>query len=65
MNVLVIETHTDEGVEWGISFTDYNPAPEDYLKMADKETAFRLRDKLAELAPTSGNKPVTVPSDEL
>lgn len=48
MKIIVLETHTDNGVEWGISFNGYNPEPEDYLRMVDKESAFKLRDKLAE-----------------
>jgi hypothetical protein len=46
--VLVIENIEKEGTEWGISFTDQNPKPEDYFEMPDKETAFRLADYLNE-----------------
>ena len=54
MQVFVIETYDENGnVEWGISFSDHNPEPEDYFKMPDKETAFRLRDRLTIYAPVS------------
>lgn len=43
--VTVIETHGNN-IEWGISFTGYNPEAKDYFKMADKDTAFRLKDYL-------------------
>lgn len=50
MSILVIESHEDIGVEWGISFNGYNPEPHDYFKMVDKETAFRLKEYLSKLA---------------
>jgi hypothetical protein len=43
MIVQVIENIDKNGTEWGISFTSNNPEPEDYFKMTDKETAFRLK----------------------
>lgn len=47
MNIQVIESVEKDGTEWGISFTDNNPDPKDYFKMPDKETAFRLKEKLS------------------
>lgn len=44
--VIVIETHNVDGVEWGISFNGYNPEEEDYFPMTDKDTAFRISDRL-------------------
>ncbi len=49
MVTIVIESHDNEGCEWGLSFTESNPEPKDYFKMPDKETAFRLRDYLNEM----------------
>jgi len=43
---IVIETHGENGVEWGVSLTSANPEPADYLKMPDKETAYRVADAL-------------------
>lgn len=47
MNIEVIETTSlTEKTEWGISFGGHNPEVEDYFKMPDEETAFRLKTKL-------------------
>ena len=62
---VVIEEHTPDGVEWGLSFTDNNPEPEHYFKMPDKETAFRLKDYLAVYAPVTNNEPVGLPPNKL
>lgn len=50
MTIVVIESYGETGVEWGLSFNGSNPQPEDYFKMLDKETAFRLKDYLSSLA---------------
>lgn len=49
MKIIVIESHDADGTEWGISLTNHNPEPHDYFKMPDKETAFRIKQKLEEL----------------
>ena len=43
---VVIETHEENGVEWGVSLTSANPEPADYLAMPDSETAYRVADAL-------------------
>ncbi len=53
MSIIVIETHEDTGVEWGISFNGYNPEPPDYFKMVDQETAFRIMEYLNNLTVNS------------
>ena len=47
--VTVIEDVSENKTEWGISFTGNNPDTQDYFKMADKETAFRLEKYLNSL----------------
>lgn len=44
MKTTVIETHLEEGVEWGLSFSGCHPSEDEYFIMDDKETAFRLSD---------------------
>jgi hypothetical protein len=56
MTIIVLESHEEMGVEWGLSFTGPNPESKDYFKMPDKETAFRLRDYLLSLTK---NTPVS------
>lgn len=64
-SLTVIEFHHEYGVEWSLSFGGHNPSTEDYFVM-DKETAFRLKDRLSTMfPPVSSNKPVTGPSDKL
>jgi hypothetical protein len=46
MQAIVIETHNDATVEWGISLTDHNPTQDNYLPMPDRETAFKVADLL-------------------
>jgi len=44
VDVLVLENyHNDRDVEWGVSFTNHNPEPGDYVEVASKEDAFRLK----------------------
>lgn len=50
MNIIIIESIEDEGTEWGVSFTDSNPEPQDYFKMPDEETAFKLKKYLESLS---------------
>lgn len=39
----VIETHhMGEDIEWGYSFTSYNPEPADYVRCYDEESAWKL-----------------------
>jgi hypothetical protein len=64
MKVVVIETHEESGVEWGLSFNGYNPDFQDYYKMPDKETAFRLMERLTKSSPITNNEPVTSPSNK-
>jgi hypothetical protein len=53
MNVIIIETHNKENVEWGISLTDHNPTPDNYIGCADYDSANRLKNLLAKLSPIS------------
>lgn len=54
MKIQVIEsTSLDKPTEWGISFTCNNPEPEDYFKMPNSDTAFRLKAKLDALVGVS------------
>lgn len=39
---VVIELHDEEGVEWGVSFAGPNPEEQDYVRMVDGPTAFKL-----------------------
>ena len=60
MDIQVIETHSEEGVEWGISFDGCNPNAEDYFGVVDKRTAFDLQRKiLTEYSLVSRNKPIS------
>ena len=40
--VLIIETHYDSGVEWGVSFTTHDPLPQDYVACKSYSDAERL-----------------------
>ena len=51
MNVIIIETHNEDGVEWGISLTDHNPTSENYIGCKDYESANKLKNLLAKLIP--------------
>lgn len=46
-SLVVCEDHDADGVHWGLSFGGNNPTAEDYFELKDKETAFRLKDKLS------------------
>lgn len=48
LGVLVCEDHYEDRVEWGLSFTNHNPEPQDYFGMQDKKTAFALADRINE-----------------
>lgn len=51
-SLVVIEYHHENGVEWGLSFDGPNPLnKDDYFIMIDKESAFRLKDKLSAKFP--------------
>lgn len=50
-SLTVIEFHTEEGVEWALSFGGNNPEEKDYFEVKDKDTAFRLKDKLSVMFP--------------
>jgi hypothetical protein len=39
---LIIETPTEYGTEWGVSFTSHNPEPYDYVECATYKDAERL-----------------------
>lgn len=45
--VVIEEIDKNNDVEWGLSFGGNNPLSEDYFKMPDKETAFRLKERLS------------------
>jgi hypothetical protein len=62
IGIIVIESPEKSGTEWGISFDGPNPNQEDYFKMPDKETAFRLKDYLSEHSPVSLDESVGSPS---
>ena len=44
--IIVIKTINKEGTEWGLSACSHNPGPDDYFRMVDKETAFRLKRRI-------------------
>lgn len=46
---VLIETHNENNVEWGIGFNSPNPTKENYFQMIDKETATRLMNLLDQL----------------
>ena len=63
LNITVIETQADQGLEWGISLDGFNPNPSDYFKMPDSDTAFRIKEILDSLvlavhAPVTRDEPV-------
>ena len=64
MEAIVIETVEQDGIEWGISLTNSNPEGEDYFPMINKETAFRIKERLAIHSPISFNEPFRLPSDK-
>ena len=43
MITIVIETPNENGVEWGLSFTDHNPKEEDYFKCESEKDAYKLQ----------------------
>ncbi len=45
---ILIETHEENGVEWGVSLTSSNPEPEDYYACQSKEEALSLKAMLEE-----------------
>jgi hypothetical protein len=49
---VVIETTAAEGPEWGLSFDGYNPRPDKYVAMKDKDSAFRAARLLSCTAPS-------------
>jgi len=59
----VIETHhTDSPTEWGYSFTDHNPEPDDYIRCASEADAWKLdrHIRCIESAIAAGAEPVAV-----
>lgn len=65
-SLVIIETVHETSTEWGISFNGHNPEIEDYFQMIDKETAFRLKEKLsAKYPPIPFDRPVSSPTDKL
>ena len=60
-SVLVIENVGADGTEWGISFTDFNPEDKDYFKMTDKDTAFRLKDRINCISPNPSQLAILEP----
>jgi hypothetical protein len=51
MNSVIIETHNEDGVEWGVSLTDHNPKIENYIGCKDYESANRLHQLFKVLPP--------------
>lgn len=51
MNVIILETHNVDEVEWGVSLTDHNPTSENYIGCKDYESANKLKNLLAKLIP--------------
>lgn len=49
LNVTICEDYSVNPIEYGLSFTNFNPEPEDYFKMVDEETANRLANYLNKL----------------
>lgn len=49
INPLLIESHEEDGIEWGVSFDGHNPDPVDYIAVKDRESAEKLIDKLNNL----------------
>ena len=49
MNVIILETHNVDEVEWGVSLTDHNPTSENYIGCKDYESANKLKNLLAKL----------------
>lgn len=43
---IVIETHIQTGVEWGVSLTSHDPHPVDYEKVCCQDCAQRLMERL-------------------
>ena len=43
MKVLVMETLNKKNSEWGVSFTNHNPDPKDYVRCYSSEDAFKLQ----------------------
>ena len=39
----IIEEHTDEGVEWGLSTAGPNPPSAEFVRVASKEAAYRIK----------------------
>lgn len=51
-SIIVLPIGQDDfSFEWGLSFGGLHPKDEDYFRMPDKETAFRLKDKLSTKFP--------------
>ena len=50
-SLVVIESIENGETEWGLSFDGHNPGHDDYFKMANKETAFTLKEKLSDKYP--------------
>lgn len=48
----VLEEHDDDGVHWGLSFAGPTPTDADYFPMADRETAFRLAERINCMRPS-------------
>jgi len=59
--ILVIEDIGADGTEWGISFGGSNPETEDYFEMIDKETAFRLKEKINCIFPNLSQPAILEP----
>lgn len=39
--MLLLEDHTETGVEWGLAFT-FNPSPDEYVRVSSKEEGLRI-----------------------
>jgi hypothetical protein len=49
MNPVLIETHNDNGIEWGVGFTSSNPEPKDYVACKTAEDATKLIKTIQEI----------------
>ena len=41
--MIVIETHTFEGVKWGLSTSGSSPQADEYLPVSSKQETFRIK----------------------
>ncbi len=63
MNAIVIESHDNDGVKWGVSVGSHNPEPYEYIECGGRDEAFALRDKLTDIrCPKCGSSDIIGPA---